>query len=63
MRFVAVSTALFSASVCAQAQTKWDLPANTPTALSTPRTSCSSRADVEKATGGSLIITVHAAAR
>jgi hypothetical protein len=40
--------------------TKWDLPAPTRRPTSTPRTSTQFAADVDRATGGKLKITVHA---
>src|SRR5436190_15119808 len=48
-------------SAPAAAQTQWDMPTPYPAGNFQTRTSASFAADVERATGGSLKITVHAA--
>lgn len=58
-RFLATLAAL-ALSAAAQAQTKWDLPAAYPAANFHTENLAQFAADVDKATGGKLKITVHA---
>jgi TRAP-type C4-dicarboxylate transport system substrate-binding protein len=54
-----VSGAALAASVSAQAQTKWDLPAAYPATNFHTENLVAFAADIDKATGGKLKITVH----
>jgi TRAP-type C4-dicarboxylate transport system substrate-binding protein len=58
----ATAAALLSLGASAQAQTKWDLPAAYPASNFHSVTLTEFAADVDKATGGKLKITVHAGA-
>ncbi len=61
LKFALIAVALCSASVTAAfAQTKWDLPAAYPTSNFHTENLTQFAADVDKATGGKLKITVHA---
>jgi TRAP-type C4-dicarboxylate transport system substrate-binding protein len=59
LRFVAVLLALFFAAGRAEAQTKWELPTNYADSAFHTRNVVQFAQEVEKATGGSLTITVH----
>jgi TRAP-type C4-dicarboxylate transport system substrate-binding protein len=61
LKFALITVALCAASVTsALAQTKWDLPAAYPTSNFHTENLTQFAADVDKATGGKLKITVHA---
>jgi TRAP-type C4-dicarboxylate transport system substrate-binding protein len=57
---LALATLALSATLAAQAQTKWDLPAAYPATNFHTENLNAFAADVDKATGGKLKITVHA---
>ena len=57
-----LATAALLATAVAQAQTKWDLPAAYPASNFHTENLTQFAADVDKATGGKLKITVHAGA-